>query len=309
VIAAKMRRYLYMLVCLVVPGLFLVHAMDAQPDAGTQASLGRCAFIGVGLAIAWVNHQLFYPSYGALHSYREMASERWIGRLPHLWYANAVGAPVSICGLAAFGYYYTALRLNEHQISTIRLVIGCVFLYHLVLRALVVARRRLALSKTDAPPTTELSANGSPVHLNIPNIDIDTIDTQTRNLARVLISWAAVIGLYLIWADVLRALSILENVVLWDSTSVVDGVTSVQHITLASLCVALVLGTVFAVAARNLPGVLEIVVLQRLPIDAGSHYAITTPSRYLIVTLVSFLLFNRSAWIRGKCNGLSPPLV
>ena len=284
-IAAQMRRYMNVLAWLLVPGLFLVRVMDAQANAQFQGSLGRCAFIGIVLAIAWVNHRVFHPSHGALHAYLQRTNERWIGRFRHLWYSIAVGIPLGICALAAFGYYYTALRLNDHQIATIRLVIGCVLLFHLILRALVVARRKLAWSKTAAPPTTELSADGSPVHLNIPNIDINTIDTQTRRLARVLISWAAVIGLYLIWADVLPALAILDEVVLWNSTSIVDGVTGVQHVTLASLCLALVFALVFAVAARNLPGVLEIVVLQRLPVDAGSRYAITTLAQYFIVTL------------------------
>lgn len=284
-IAATMRRYLNVLVLLVVPGVFVVRTMDAQPIDEYQASLGRCAFLLVALAIAWVNHRLFHPSSGTLLHFLTTASNRWIGRLRHLWYAIAVGIPVGIFGLAAFGYYYTALRLHEHQIATIRLVIGCVLLFHLVLRALVVTRRRLAFANTYAAPTTELSADGSPVHLDAPNIDIDTIDFQTRNLARVLISWAAVVGLYFIWADVLPALAILNDVVLWDSTSTVDGVANVQHITLASLCLALVFGIVFAVAARNLPGVLEMLVLQRLSVDAGSRYAITTLLQYLIITI------------------------
>jgi potassium efflux system protein len=282
--AARMRRYLNVLACVLLPGLFFVRAMEAQPDGDFQASLGRCAFIVLVLAIAWMNHRVFHPSNGVLLSYLRATNERWIGRLRHLWYSMAVGIPLSIGALAAFGYYYTALRLHENQIATIRLIIGSVLLFHLILRALVVARRKLALSKTHAQPTTELSADGSPVQLNVPNIDINTIDTQTRNLARVLISWTAVIGLYLIWADVLPALVVLDEVVLWDSTSIVDGVNSVQHVTLANLCLALVFGIVFAVAARNLPGVLEIVVLQRLPVDAGSRYAITALSQYLIVT-------------------------
>jgi potassium efflux system protein len=49
-------------------------------------------------------------------------------------------------------------------------------------------------------------------------------------------------------------------------------------------------------AARNLPGLLEFTVLQKLPFDAGERYAITTISRYTI-TLVGVLWVLRVAGI------------
>lgn len=208
-----------------------------------------------------------------------------------MWYAIAVGTPLSLAWLAGYGYYYTALRLNEHQVATIRLLNGCVVLFHLVLRAVVVAHRRLAVEQAKVPTeSVEISTDGSPVHLDIPNIDIDTIEVWTRSWARVLIGWGAAVGVYLIWVDVLPALGVLDAVVLWNGTSILDGVASVQHITLWSVCLAVVFGLVFAVAARYLPGVLEIAVLQRLPVDAGGRYAITTLSQYLIVALGSIFI-------------------
>ena len=284
-LAARMRRYLNFLVLIVPAGVFVVRTMDAQTVADYQSSLGRCAFIVLVLSIAWVNHRIFHPKTGELRTYFDSVRDRWVGRLRYVWYAIVIGTPLSFVGLAGYGYYFTALRLNEHQVATIRLVIGCVLLFHLVLRALVVARRRLAIEQANAPKASvEISADGSPVNLDIPNIDIHTIDVQTRSLARILIGWGAAVGVYFIWADVLPALGVLDEVVLWNSTNTLDGVKSIQHITLWSLCIAMVSGVVFAVAARNLPGVLEIV-LQRLPVDAGGRYAISTLSQYLIVAL------------------------
>lgn len=53
--------------------------------------------------------------------------------------------------------------------------------------------------------------------------------------------------------------------------------------TLGDLLAALVLALVTLVAARNIPGVAEIVVLQRLPLDKGSRYALATVIRYAIL--------------------------
>ncbi len=58
---------------------------------------------------------------------------------------------------------------------------------------------------------------------------------------------------------------------------------AVQRVTIADLIIAIVIGIVTLVLTRNIPGLLEIAVLQRLPLDAGSRYAISTIVRYVIV--------------------------
>ncbi|MEC8512312.1 MAG: mechanosensitive ion channel domain-containing protein [Planctomycetota bacterium] len=62
-------------------------------------------------------------------------------------------------------------------------------------------------------------------------------------------------------------------------------------LTLADLLLASVFVVLTSVAARNLPALLELTLLQRLPIDGGARYAISTIVRYLIlifgVSLVS----------------------
>jgi potassium efflux system protein len=55
---------------------------------------------------------------------------------------------------------------------------------------------------------------------------------------------------------------------------------------------AAILAAVTFVAARNLPGVLEITILKQLPMDAGARHALTTLCRYAIVGLGTILTFN-----------------
>jgi potassium-dependent mechanosensitive channel len=47
------------------------------------------------------------------------------------------------------------------------------------------------------------------------------------------------------------------------------------------------------VAARNLPGFMEIAFLQRFPLDAGTRYAIVTIARYSIVAIGLLIAFGR----------------
>ncbi len=56
-------------------------------------------------------------------------------------------------------------------------------------------------------------------------------------------------------------------------------------LTLADLLMAIIFGILTLVAARNLPALLELTVLQRLPMDGGARYAISTITRYVILLL------------------------
>ncbi|MEN1704719.1 MAG: mechanosensitive ion channel domain-containing protein, partial [Planctomycetota bacterium] len=73
-----------------------------------------------------------------------------------------------------------------------------------------------------------------------------------------------------------------------------DGGAAAQviPITLADLGLAVILLVATVIGFRNVPGLLEIVVLQRLPLDAGSRYALSTVLRYLIAMIGIALAFG-----------------
>ena len=104
--------------------------------------------------------------------------------------------------------------------------------------------------------------------------------------------FAALIGLWAIWAQILPALNILQKVQLWTYQVDVDGVTKTLPVTLGHLVTGIVAAAVTFVSARNIPGVLEITLLKRLPMDAGARYALTTISRYIISAVGIIIAFN-----------------
>jgi potassium efflux system protein len=55
------------------------------------------------------------------------------------------------------------------------------------------------------------------------------------------------------------------------------------HLTLADVLAAVLVLFLTNVAARNLPALLELALLQRLPLDGGARYAVTTILRYVIL--------------------------
>ncbi len=92
--------------------------------------------------------------------------------------------------------------------------------------------------------------------------------------------------MYLIWDELFPALRALDEIQLPFTHLVTsDGVESRVPVTLTDLGVSLLVFAATFIGARNLPGLLEFVVLQRLPIDAGARYATITIARYLIVAV------------------------
>ena len=90
----------------------------------------------------------------------------------------------------------------------------------------------------------------------------------------------------------LPALNVFERITLWEiAAEAADGSALVQAVTLGSVAFAAIITGITIIGARNLPGVLEIGVLQRMQVSAGGRYAYTTLAQYLIVAVgISFTL-------------------
>ena len=126
-----------------------------------------------------------------------------------------------------------------------------------------------------------------------PVIDVSTIDVQIRSLLNTLMGFAIVVGLWIVWARVLPALAMLDNVRLWNTQAIGEGGAAVtKWITLGSLAVAAIALMLTIAAAKSLPGVLELLLLKNLPLDAGSRYAVTTVSQYLLAVAGVIFVFN-----------------
>ena len=129
------------------------------------------------------------------------------------------------------------------------------------------------------------------------------VDAQTRHLFRSALALGLILGTFLIWSDVLPALRRLDQVQLYPELTLLTPETpslasdpvalplsdptratdAALQVTLADLGLAILIFAFTIAAAKNVPGLLEIIVLRRLPLDAGSRYAVIALVRYAIV--------------------------
>lgn len=238
-----------------------------------------------------------------------------------------IGLPVIAAGLAAAGYYDTANELLGRLFFSGWLFILTYVVYGLIRRTILVAQRRLALrqavEKRDAAIRAreeKLAAEekGEPLPppppLDTSAIDIKTISKQSMQLLNTLMVLAFAALMWLIWSELLPALSIFNQVELGQyTTQILDSsgamIDTQVPITLWSLIqAAVILGLTF-IAAKNLPGFLEIFVLSRAGVNAGTRYAVTTILGYVIVAIGIIIGFDRLGlqWsqLRWIVTGLS----
>ena len=238
-----------------------------------------------------------------------------------LWYVLAVGVPVALLVAAFAGYYFTSLRLAWRLHGTLCFGIGLLVLRGLVLRWLLLTRRRLAREQAQKRREALKSKASEGVETNVEEglagLDLAKVDVRTQNLVRSGVFFALLIGVWFIWSDVLPALNMFNHVELWTTTRQVSEVVEnaagehvrttredVAPVTLSHLGLAALIALMTLAVARNLPTLLEVALLQRLPMVPGERYAVTTLVGYAVFTIGAVLVFHTIGVGWGKVQWL-----
>ncbi|HHH1926500.1 TPA: mechanosensitive channel MscK [Yersinia enterocolitica] len=196
------------------------------------------------------------------------------------------GTPIILIGLMVAGYFYTTLQLAGRWIDSLYLLFLWNIIYLTAIRGLGVAARRLAYRRAIARRQNlvkEGAEGGEPVEE--PPLALEQINQQSLRLTTMVLFLIFATCFYAIWADLITVISYLDSISLWHYTTTVAGASVSQAVTLGNMLVALMALVVAYILTRNLPGLLEVVVLSRLQLRQGTSYAITTILTYLITAI------------------------
>lgn len=331
-----LRRNLKFLMFAWVP-LSLVNTTLYSSDPTHGADLiERIAFVIESAAVAMFLGRNLRPGSGIFQAYFARNHDGWLDRLRYLWYLIGIAAPLLLGLLAIIGYYYTAQQLSWRLFLSAWMVVSLVVLRALLLRLLRVHRRRLAIrqsrerrmAKAAAPPVAPagLSAVAATIqqatlHGSTPS-DLRVQMEQTHRLLGTAVVALAMIGTWLAWVDVLPALAVLDRWPLWTTTiqhvervegSGAPAVTQtrevVEQVTIADVAFAAFAGVLAVLAARNVPGLLEIAILQRLPLESSVRYAITRLASYAIALVGVIVACNAIGWRWQQIQWLATALT
>jgi potassium efflux system protein len=275
------RGHLGWLTPTVLPAAFAYYA--CAWDEATDQALAALAFAAVLASISVFLWWVLHPTRGVTASVIARHPGGWTDRLRFVWHTTFAGLPLALAVATLAGYQYTARVLAERFLATVWLALALLLFYSLLLRWLFVARRRLALERMrrrrEAAEGGE-DSEAEPAVPAEPEVSLRTISEQMRSLVANLSAVLLVIGLYLVWRDVLPALGFFSAWPVW------------QNVTLGNLGSALIVVVITYVAARNIPGLLEITILQRLPLESGLRFAIAAISRYIISVIGIVVAFQ-----------------
>jgi potassium efflux system protein len=289
------RRGMPRLLIVMVPAAILTPLTEAATDESFRDSLGRVVFAVASIALALFSHRVLKPGLAPDASGKVPLTTRLI-------YLAVVATPLILMGFSLYGYHYTAVQLEGTLFITACWVGVVALFYYLALRALAVRERRLTLDrlreqraaereKAAVREAADASGEGLPATLDMPEMDLQDISNQSKALLRILAAALTVVGLWMFWANVFPAFRFLDEVTLWTVTPLAEGGQALA-VTLEDLLLSLLLVTATVMAARNLPGTLEVAVLSRMELAPGTGYAITTLATYVIVIIGVVMTFG-----------------
>ncbi|MCM2374359.1 mechanosensitive ion channel domain-containing protein [Aporhodopirellula aestuarii] len=316
----SLRGGLRTITMIALPLVFVTATLSVSERSHGRDSLERVFFLLVMVVAAYGMFRLLTPG-GVLREYFSSDESPWGGRIKHLWSIFGTSVPLSLAALAIAGYYYTAEVLSWRLFATFGFVISLLIIRSLFFRMLMLRRRYLSMEQSRQRAMASVSTTESSSHLvagivtEDPKADITAQSQQSRRLINSAMIACSVVGLWMIWVQVLPALSMLDNYPVWKTapTASVQSAAAVPSIaasmmpatddgadmtgnsygdirdasviTLSDLALALLIVAVTFVLFRNGPGLLEMSVLQQLPVDASVRYAITTLVSYAIVLI------------------------
>ena len=295
------RKQLDRLTVVGVPIVFAAVVSYGSPIPETRESLGRVAFVIVMIIFSGVVHALLHPTRGVSAAYYASRPAGWNSRLRWLWYVLGAGSPPLLALAALVGYLYTAATLTGHVVDTFWLVLAIIVVNLVITRWLALTKRKIAWQMAIKEREARKAAGDEEADSESPAIeskplDLDAVDQQSTRLLNAGLFFVGAIAAWGIWSEVVPALGILDQVSLWSQTTKIDGEETIVPVTLADLSLAIVIAGITAIASKNLPGLMEIAVLQRLTLQPGSHYAINTLLRYVVITIGTIVVLGIIGW-------------
>lgn len=313
----RAMRFYRMLIWLIVPLMMAIITFQNYNDREFLSTLGRLCFILLCIALSLVTTSLKragVPLYLDKNGHCDNVLNHTLWRL--LFFAPLIAAFAS-----TLGYLATAQALLSRLETSVTIWFFLLIVYHIIRRWMLIQRRRIAFERAKQRRADILAqrARGeeenlynnseSAIEIEEPVINLDLISAQSLRLVRFILTMIALISVITIWSDIHSAFGFLENIHLWKVASTINGVDNIQNITMGSLLVCIFFIIVTAQLVRNLPALLELVLLQHLDLTPGTGYAISTITKYLIMLSGGMIGFSFLGIEWGKLQWMAAALT
>jgi potassium efflux system protein len=279
----KLRRGTVNILWLVMPLVVVTLLRESSGRPELEATIGRFSrmlfMVGLGVYLHKVLKRSG-PLEAVLSATRKTKPAIRLRPLAHLL---SVVVPVTLVALVVLGYSYAERVVAQNLLSTALMLMLLLLARGLSLRFLVLQRQRIERRQQAA------EADGSGTRV----VDVTRVSLQARQLIGSVLFVLVVVASWDIWEEVIPALGFFDSIELWERTLEVvsqaaDGTEStiervVGMVSLTDLLFSLVLLGFTGVAVRNLPGLLDVLMLYHLQLMPGTVYAIKALVGYVLL--------------------------
>ena len=288
-----LRRELYLLMLGFMPLGFFNACLIALDSSGMEWGIVRLGLMLMMLLFALFFMRMLRPQGEIMRALGSLNAGVLLVRLRWFWSALAVILPVGLAVLTAMGYVYTAATLLLSLIQSFWLLLALVLGHQLAVRWLRKTATKLNYQSLQDERKRQLQAifetngaGGAPPDSDDESFpDLTQLGRGSFRLVNAITGVVATVGLLMVWSDVLPALGYLDTIQLWDSATMFDGDVVLEPITLADLGLALLISGAAFFLYRNLPALMELILLQLFSMNKADRYTLITLVLYTVVMI------------------------
>ena len=274
-----------------LPAVFVTQvAFFANQPAGDKHLLGRLFLVLVLVITLFSSYRILHPKNGMCRQILDIKVHPVFTRLYPSLFAAVLLLPIILMGLVTAGYVFAVGTLIRCMVNSIWLISGLVLCHQLIGHWLIQTTRQLARKKAQhlrvkAQAKTDVHKEvvevGSGV---VEDVEEDPVEltVESRKLIDTLVAMSAVVGLWLVWREVLPALNIFKEFTLWSYSVTENGQSMVVPVTLADAGLTVLISIITLTATLHLPAVLKIALFQHLRLGPGGQYTAISLTRYSI---------------------------
>ncbi|TWT74909.1 mechanosensitive ion channel domain-containing protein [Allorhodopirellula solitaria] len=276
-----LRRWLRILIDIGLPLLVLYVTASHLGRYQLTEALSRVTLMAGMVLLSVVLWRTLEPERGIFSVAIRDKPNGWLARLKNIWFLPIVWTPIVFAIVSIMGFGSAAEVLIRQFYLTFCLVMTTYFMSGAMRRWLLTQRRRLAwaIHRERLEQSERLGQTGVDVE-PLASLEASEINAQTTHLISTFLAIGTLFGVAWIWSPVLPVVGYLDAIHLWGS---VDAKGEISYITLADLVKTIPIVVLTWASVRNLPGLIEGVLLERLPIEKPVRYAITTLGTYLLM--------------------------
>lgn len=289
-------KYYQLSVWVVIPLVMIVMSFDQFNNRQFAGTIGRTAFIILCFALVFMTNSIHRAGV-PLYIDKKGSGDNLLSHI--LWFI-LLSAPWLAIIAACLGYLSTAQVLLGRLEASVIIWFGLLVIYFMIRRWMWIQKRRIEFERDKQRRLERMQrAKGHEEELTSVNegvdepvINLDVISAQSLQLVRSIIMLIALISMILLWSELHSAFAFMNNIKLWGTSTIVNGVEIEQYITLGAVCIAILVMTITVQAVKNLPALLELGILQHLDLAPGTGYAISTISKYIILMIGCMIAFS-----------------